>query len=420
MAPAPQPSPWIAEVAPPARSQSNLDDVEIWVRFAHAPDPATLLPTTVFLKLDTQREPITLVWDAAAQTLRIRHSRLLALRRTYTVVLSPEIRSSTGERMGSEYRWQFTTNSLRKPHSPSPMDGTDGESPFVTLRWGGLTSPSVGDVEYEVRAGSDSIGALAGPPLASTASAQLMPRVRWPQNGAVWWSVTAHNLTTGERRAAPAWRFFCLPVSTAADTVDFNCPYWTWRDIFARGQCNGDSVVAGDNGIGFYLWQAGAADTTVKLADAWIDLSTFPHYQSRMGPDVTVWGWIGPLVSCSLIRPGGPPYVDHDTGPLATGEALAGGVRLRSDVLTAHLEAARRAGDTLAYFVNHPVRAAFRAPHVPVDPGTRLRVVRYREPKGAPGFSSMSGTRPWRLRAGMAPQRPRPRLQPEHAPSRQR
>lgn len=410
-APAPAPSSWIAEVMPPARSRSNLDDTDIWVRFARAPDPATLLPTTVFLKLDTQRQPVALAWDAAAQTLRIRPAGLLGLRRTYTVALSPEIRSATGERMGTEYRWQFTTNSLRKVHSPSPMKGAVGESPHVTLRWQGLTPASAGEVEYEIRAASDSSGALTGAPLASLRSGRFLPRVRWPQSGPLWWSVVAHHLGTGERRAGPAWWFAPLPASTSAETLDVSCPYWTWRDAFGRGQCNADSVVVGDNTIGFYLWQWSAADTTLRFADAWIDLPTFPHYQSRMGPDVTAWGWIGPLMNCNSIRYVGPPFFDLETGPLASGEALPGGVRLRSDALTAHLEATRRSGDTLAYFFNHPIRAAFRSPYVATTTPFKLRIVRYVQPVGAPGMTV--ARHPVRLRESalqaLQPKRPRPR-----------
>jgi len=154
------------------------------------------------------------------------------------------------------------------------------------------------------------------------------------------------------------------------------------------------------------MWALGAADSAVRLAGAVLTLGVFPHDQSRMGPDVTVWPWAGPLVACPLMRYPGPPWMDKSLGALAFGEAIDGGVRMSSDALTAHLERSFREGDTCAFFPNASSRAAFRAPWSPFHP-TQLRLVVYR--RGAGGSRAVAapatpGPRP----AGVVAPRGRP------------
>jgi len=322
---------------------------------------------------------VTVQWDGVARVLHVHPVARLLLRRTYTVVLSSEIRDVAGARMGTSYNWQFKTNSLRHVQSPLPMStAAPTQSPFVTLRWGGLTEASAGSVDYDVRAGADSLAAQSAPVIGTVTTARFTPVARWFQDAPVWWSIEAHNRDTGERLRGPSWVFSCLPAGTPVDTVDVPVQFWAWRDVFGRGSCLGDSVVSGDIANGFYIWSPGPPDSTLRLAGAILQLGTFPQYQSRMGPDVTVWTWAGPLVDCALMRCPGPPYIDLSRGALASGEAVDAGVRLSSDALTAHLEITCVVGDTCAYFLRHPARVAFRSPIAPFGAPTHLRLAVYR------------------------------------------
>src|SRR5206468_2177856 len=114
---------------------------------------------TVFLKIDTRRFACTVAWDPANLRVHVTPLATLALFKTYTVELSPDIRSADGARLGSSVFWQFGTTSVRSPTARSPYDrGID--SPFVTLVWGGNeTTP--GSLSYALYTGTDS-AAVAG------------------------------------------------------------------------------------------------------------------------------------------------------------------------------------------------------------------------------------------------------------------
>ena len=156
-APAPPPvlGPPVEAVFPAARSAGVFYDTDIWVRFLEPLDPATINERTVFLKLDTVRNPVALSYDVATRTIRLTPQAQLALLRTYTVELTPGVRTAAGAQLAQTYFWQFTTNGLRRLENPFPESGSAGASPFGLLRWGG-TESSAGTIRYDVFVGADS------------------------------------------------------------------------------------------------------------------------------------------------------------------------------------------------------------------------------------------------------------------------
>jgi Big-like domain-containing protein len=364
--PVPPPS-RIEAVFPPARSMSVLYDVPIWVQFAAAVDTATISDRTVFFKTDTRRLPATLFWDPATRRLHITPLDIRRLRQTYTIELSPMIGFTDGTTLGTTYFWQFTTNSLRRVHSPRPMDGRVEQSPFVALQWSGLTESSAGPVTYEIHVGPDSVSAAdpALPAVGVTAGPPFLPRSRWRQDGPSYWAIHALNGATGERLVSPAWRFDTFPADAAYDSFPATTLDWNWVDSTfpTRQHCTGDSLPMAPNILSTIRWNFGLPDTTVRLVGAAIEMSPrYPAVPAVAGP--SIWYAIGPFAGCQYTYPG-PPHTDEANGRLADAVVLRPDrIRFSSDAFVAHVEATRRLGGLYGYLLRSPFRRSYYGPGV--------------------------------------------------------
>src|SRR5204862_7712553 len=75
------PVPELVAMQPPARSPSALYDSDIWAQFDRPLDPHTVTALNVYLKLDAQRLPITVSYDAATQRVSVTPTVVLELQR---------------------------------------------------------------------------------------------------------------------------------------------------------------------------------------------------------------------------------------------------------------------------------------------------------------------------------------------------
>lgn len=392
----PQPS-RIDAVFPLARSFGVLYDTAIWVQFATPLDTATVSDRTVFFKADTQRLPATLSWDPATRRLGIAPRDRLGLRKTYTIELSAALRFEDGSPLGVLYVWQFTTNSLRRPSGPLPIDGKLEQSPFVALRWSGTTELSAGTISYEIHAGADSAAATdpGSPSWGSTPAPPFVPRARWRQDGVNYWAVHAINGSTGERLVGPVWRFTTFPANAAYDSIPVAFIDWNWINASSQGtqNCNADQFSIGPTTMSTMRWSLGPPDTTVRLVGAAIHLS--PRNLStpvEAGP--SVWETNANFAGCALGYPG-PPSTNEQTGKLADAVVVSPTrLRFSSDALTAHVEATRRLGGRFGYMFRSPtLRAYWGGGSGTEELRATLWLYRYRPPPGPPGPAPLAAAR---------------------------
>jgi hypothetical protein len=384
----------IAAVFPAPRSVHVPDATEIWAEFSTDLDTATVNGHNVFFKLDTQRLPITIAWDAATRRIRITPLVRLALRRTYTVELTSGVETSHGVSIGPNYLWQFTTSGLRFPQLPHPVDGALGESPYSSLRWGGLTEAGVGAVRYEVHAGADPAVATdtSGAGLGSVPTIPFLPRVPWTLETTVYWAVHAINLATGERVIGPVWHFTTLPAATTIDSLVIDADNWSWNEAAtpATRRCQLDSfaVLPSASALSVMKWRLAVFDTTIRLAGAKIEFSprrsTIP---ADVGP--TLWYANSDWVACTGVTYPGPPFTDEIDGKLADAFVVAPDrIRFASDRLTAHIEATMRYGGLYGYVFRAPRRMTYWGSSIGFGAGSaQLKIYRYR-PAPAPTLSA--------------------------------
>lgn len=384
--PAPPLPALLETVFPPPRSAGVDEQTPIWAGFSVDLDTATVHSRTVFLKQDTRRLAADIRWDPATRSIRVIPLAPLALLRTYTVELSGTIRAASGVPLGDSYFWQFTLMSVRRPQSPLPMDGAVNESPFVALRWGGLTEGGVGTVRYDVHVGGDSITAVnpASPVLKSASTGIILPDVRWPHDVPVWWSVHAHNLTTGQSRIGPAWRFRVVPAATAVDSITpfpFGWAYFDASLVSNRLRCGHDSLVVHSSTLTTMRYQTGGPDSTLRVAYAYIIGTT--RRETTAEPGSSLWSVLSSSndwTTCSMTSVEGPPFFDRH---LADAEVLPGNkIRYGGDKVNAHVEAMIRLGGLHGFILRGGRRLSLWGASA-VSYGnvaTQLRIVYYRRP----------------------------------------
>ena len=349
--------PQVEAVRPQARSTGVSFDTDIWVQFAEPLDSLTVTTRNVFFKLDTRRLPISVAWEAPTRRIRVTPQVALGARKTYTVELSPDLTTAAGAKLGTLYFWQFTTVSVRRPAVPGPAAGASGESPFVSLRWNG-TEASAGVLEYEVLANPDSAQVALGnaPLVARVGDPAYVPSERWAQGASLFWSVTAHNLDTGESAAGPVWRFDTAPEGAPIDSVEV--PLSEWADARAGGfrRCMFDNVVSSPIttcAIGL----SRSALPPVKLAGARLVLIATSTNPAAGHPVIA--STTGPWTACTIGYPG-PPYSD---ATLAPGIVLnPGEVTFASDALTIHIGAMRDVGSLYGYLLRSSTSITYFVP----------------------------------------------------------
>jgi hypothetical protein len=339
-------------------------DTQVWVRFAMALDTATVDAQHVALMVDTRRLAITLAWEPSTKTLRIVPLERLELRHTYTIELTPGLRFADGATLGQSFTSQFTTNSLRRVQSPLPMDRQGDLSPFVALRWGGLTEGGFGDVRYEIHVASDTAQAADPnqPALATVLDPLYLPRTRWRQDGPNYWAIHAIHSVTGERLVGPVWRFDTLPADAPYDSVLAPFLDFTWVQRTTSNRCSGNLLELGPEVLCVLRWRLGPPDSTVRLAGAAIEMSPQAGTPVPGADGPSVWYTTSTWTNCDIRHPG-PPFTDETEGRLAGAFVPAPNrIRYSSDALAAHVEATRRLGGLYGYLFRSGVTRRYVAP----------------------------------------------------------
>ncbi len=211
--------PKLIVTVPPARARSVPYDTGIWAQFDRALDPKSVDTTTVFLKLDTRRLSATISYDPFAHRVFVQPHTPLGLLLTYTVILSGRLRSATGDSLGTQVSWQFTTNSLYRVTLAYPPAGSL-EGPVASIGWGGNGAPT-NNIVYELYGSTDSaaVKTRTAPVLWRTTANAWFPRTRWTSGARVFWAVTAVNQQTNERGNSPLSWFDTYPASAPLDTL---------------------------------------------------------------------------------------------------------------------------------------------------------------------------------------------------------
>jgi hypothetical protein len=346
--PAP-PVPELVAMQPPARSPSALYDSDIWAQFDRPLDPHTVSTLTVYLKLDAQRIPVTVSYDAATHRVTVTPTVVLELQRTYTVEFSTAVTGTDGTPLAPGVFFQFTTNSLRRPVYDFPIQ-TSLEGPVATLCWGGVQGPT-NNIFYELYASTDSnaVKARTVPMLARNVFTRFVPAVAWPMGATVYWSVTSENLTTHERLDGSLSSFQTVDPSTPLDSVTI-----TARDHGSKSQtssvqaCSNQSFSCGGSFNGALHWNVGQIPANVRLQSVTLRLNVFGTDTSTVGgTQPALWMAQNDWVPCVMNSPG-PPF-NEATGFLAAAAPETDRTAaFRSDRLAGLLEAQSR-GRTLLF-----------------------------------------------------------------------
>lgn len=354
----------IETVFPAPRSTGVPSELEIWVEFAQPLDPGSVNARNVNLYLDTQVIPAAVSWEATTRRIVLRPLAPLALGRTHTVELEPDLATPDGGRLGHVYFWQFRTTAVCRPSSPFPPDGEPYESPFVTLMWDEVRA---GDpIVYDVFVGTDSaaIASRTAPPLVTTSEPFLMPASSWDLGTTHYWSVTVRCPATREFSVGPVWRFDTVPENAPTRTTSLVLSDWTSYKSTVDSTFCFDAVFP----VGGF-WKAGlrwarAPDQARKLARVTIRL--------------VYKGWYRPLVACASNNHWSACNMHQlDEGAILANSQYVwddpGTMAVYSDLLTSHVEAGIRHQGFHGYVFSGPIQMQIR------QLGSVLQITYYEE-----------------------------------------
>ena len=346
--PPPPAVPELVATQPPARSPSALYDSDIWAQFDRALDAHTVTTQNVYLKLDAQRIPITVSYDAPTQRVILKPTVVLELQRTYTVEFSTALEGTDGTPLAPGVFFQFTTNSLRRPVYDFPLVGAL-EGPVTTLGWGGTQGPT-NNIFYDLYASTDSaaVEARTAPMLMRHVFTRFVPNAGWPMGATVYWAVTAENLTTHERLPGTIRSFRTLAADTPLDSVTIGARDHGSKATTSVQFCNNAEFRSGGVNNGALHWDVGMIPPDARLQSVSARLNIFSTDTSTVaGAQPALWMAQNDWSACLMNSPG-PPYPESD-GLLASGSALdAKSAVFSSDRLAGLLEAQMR-GRSLLY-----------------------------------------------------------------------
>jgi hypothetical protein len=316
--PPPPPVPGLVATQPPARSPSALYDSDIWGQFDRPLDARTVTTQNVYLKLDAQRIPITVSYDAVTQRVSLKPTIVLELQRTYTAEFSTAIKGSDGTPIESGVFFQFTTNSLRRPVYDFPLQGAL-EGPVTTLCWGGTQGPT-NNLFYELYVSPDSaaVEARTAPMLLRHVFTRFVPAVSWPMGTTLYWSVTAENLTTHERLAGAVRSFRTVDAATPLDSVTIAARDHGSKSVTSSVQfCNNQEFRSGGAFNGALHWDVGRIPAEARLQSVSMRLNIFTGDTSTVeGTQPSLWMAQNDWTACLMNAPG-PPFTEN-TGFLAS------------------------------------------------------------------------------------------------------
>ncbi len=365
--PAVQMGPLVQEVSPPARSPRTIYDTEIWARFDRPLVAKTVDSTTVFLKVDTRRIPMDVVYEGITRRIRVIPRTLLDLSRTYTVEFSPRIQAQDGTLLGNTYFWQFTTNGLRRIRydypAPSKLEG-----PFSSVAWSG-NGPPVTGIQYDVYASTD-VNAVTNRsilPVAHTPFLSFSPRHPWPLGATVYWAVDGLNVATGEVLQGPVAQYQVLPESTPVDSFTVNTQDYggVQNTRNAPQQCTSATLTAGSIYNSGIRWSISGTRDTLRLAgvraELWLTVNSATVTEAAQP---ALWSAQNTWLACNFIFPG-PPYPNIGGG-LAFGHADADPLHVvfRSDTLTSFVEQMARRNVGQGFLLRALSTIAFSSPAV--------------------------------------------------------
>lgn len=315
--------PAIVASQPAARSVGVLYDTDIWVQFDRALEPSSVNVRTVFFKQDTRRLAATVSYEGLTRRILVRPTAVLDLGATYTVELSPRVRAFQGDSLGTSAFFQFTTNTLRRVHYDFPLE--DAREGLVTsLGWSG-NGPINSNITYELYASVDSAAVVnrTVPYRQRSVILYHLPREYWPQGATVFWSVTAVNLTTGERLDGPVTKFRTYPVGTPVDSMIVHIQDWGGRQAGLITQfCSSPTLPIStqyNSGIRFLRT---VLPSTLQVASARVELPVPDAYMPSLDSTAPVLQLAQNDWSSCLFTYPGPPFPETN-GVLATGASSA-------------------------------------------------------------------------------------------------
>ena len=346
--PPPPPVPGLVATQPPARSPSALYDSDIWAQFDRPLDARTVTTQNVYLKLDAQRIPITVSYDAPTQRVILKPTIVLELQRTYTVEFSTALEGTDGTPLAPGVFFQFTTNSLRRPVYDFPVVAAV-EGPLATLCWGGTLGPS-GNIMYDLYASTDSaaVEARTAPMLMRNVFTRFVPDAGWPMGATVYWAVTAENLTTHERLPGSIRSFQTLAANTPLDSVTIGARDHGSKATTSIQLCNNPEFRSGGTFNGALHWDVGLIPPDARLQGVSIRLNIFSTDTSTVqGSQPSLWLAQNDWAACVMNSPG-PPYAEA-SGLLASASALDSKSAFFSSERLAGLLEAQMRGRSLLY-----------------------------------------------------------------------
>lgn len=339
---------------PVARSAGNFYTTEIWGQFDRPLDERTVSEQSAFLKLDGQRVPCVVTYDATTQRIVLDPVPDLTLQRTYTVEFSTSIESAEGVPLAPNLYFQFSTNSLYVLTYDFPAHG-DLIGPLSRLGWGGSRGP-LNDVVHEVYAGADSLAVAQRlvPWIQRSAFTRLLPSVAWPNGQRIYWAITSEHTSTGERLDGPVSSFEVadagLPVFTQVlGAKDYGSMNGTSRVTY----CQRADLPAGPLYNAALHWDLFAVDALgerripqgARVVGATVQVTAFHTppgvtntNKGRFSSGPSLWLAQNDWIACSIVSPG-PPYPEL-SGLLSQGEFVDSFVvRFSAARLAAFMEA---------------------------------------------------------------------------------
>ena len=304
LAPTPLP-PEVVSVFPLPRSTGIPYETTIWARFRTPLQISSVNPTTVFLKVDTRRIPVSFSLSDSNRLMTLRPQAELELRRTHTVEITTKVKTTEGGSLDQTYFWQFRTTSVRRVEQPQPIDGSQTAGPFVPLLWR-PTDASAGPVDYDVYVSTDSIAVANGSAESSTGSAAYwVPSAQWDSATRFYWRVHARNRETGDEDTGPVWSFATLPGNTPKATFQLNVMdsgTWDGRANVRRWRC--PDIVGGSTYSNAIRFNMDRFDPTWVLADAYLEIAPSTAVTDH---NPSLWELAAPIVPCDGLGTEAPP-----------------------------------------------------------------------------------------------------------------
>ena len=331
--------------------------------------------TTVFLKVDTRRVPVSFSFEDSARTLVIGPLRPLDLRRTYTIEFTPRVRTATGVAFEETFFWQFTTVSVRRIENPDPPDGRELESPVAPLFWS-ETEGGAGPVEYQLFFGPDSAQvAGATTPSLTSGFAYYLPPARWSADARVFWKVRVRNVETGDEALGPVWRFHVASRYVPVDSMLVRVrDFGSWDSRTRSWTCGslGSNTAGAFAVTGDARFDLAALDSNLVVADAFMVMSGTDPETQGISPRFPELGAIDQAwVPCDP-QFGVPPASQT---VFATGVLDGNGrVRFASDLLAAQIQGRIRRHSQL---FDYAFRSRRLMSYVPLEAGSGIRIYCY-------------------------------------------